>query len=289
MVEQVRVTGGVPPMPAGGYERQNRDQPPPASEQTPGFVAPPAPAPAPAEVPAQFSPEQLAAAAAYLQAQQAQPAPAPAQPPASPVPAATLNLNEVQIDDPTLAAKARLFRGVAPDVDVDRAIGLAISRGDASLIDEKYLKEVAGDKAADLLVLAKDILSTVEANAVAGTQAAYAAAGGEAQWNTAAAVFSQKAPQHLKDYAESLLQSSSVEKMRTLAAVVVDFAKQQGAVTQPAQLFQTGAPAGVTANGIGSEAFKDELRKLNVNSPDFAQKRNALIERRAIGKAAGLQ
>lgn len=283
MTEQVRVPAGVNPALLAQAPAQPEAAPTPAPTAPVVPEASPAPA-APAAAP-QFTPEQLAAAAAFLQSQQAQPA-QPAQP-AEPVAPAQPSLKDVQIEDPALAAQAQLFTTFAPEVDIDRALGLAVERGDPSLIDVKYLQEVAPDKAAALATAAKTIVGEVQRIAALGTKLAHEAAGSEANWDAAAAVFKQGASKYEQDFVADLLKSTDPAKLKAAAERVVEFAKAKGAQVTPAVTLQPGSAATVGGEALSAAEFRAALSKLDPMSADFAAQEAELLNRRKLGRQLG--
>ncbi len=279
-IEQVRVPAGVNPAALSQAPAQPEQAPIPAPAAPAVPEAAPAPA-APAAAP-QFTPEQLAAAAAFLQSQQAQPVQ-----PAAPAPEAAPSLKEVQIDDPALAAQAQLFTTFAPEVDIDRALGLAVERGDPSLIDVKYLQEVAPNKAAQLATVAKTIVSEVQRVAQLGTKLAHEAAGSEANWDAAAALFKQSASEYERDFVATLLKSTDPAKLKAAAERVVEFAKAKGAQVTPAVTLQPGSAATVGGEALSAAEFRAALSKLDPMSADFAAKEAELLNRRKLGRQLG--
>jgi hypothetical protein len=275
-IEQVRVPAGVNPAALSQAPAQPEQAPIPAP------TAPAVPEAAPAAAP-QFTPEQLAAAAAFLQSQQAQ----PAQPAAPVAPEAAPSLKDVQIDDPALAAQAQLFTTFAPEVDIDRALGLAVERGDPSLIDVKYLQEVAPNKAAQLATVAKTIVSEVQRVAALGTKLAHEAAGSEANWDAAAALFKQSASEYERDFVADLLKSTDPAKLKAAAERVVEFAKAKGAQVTPAVTLQPGSAATVGGEALSAAEFRAALSKLDPMSADFAAQEAELLNRRKLGRQLG--
>lgn len=279
-IEQVRVPAGVNPAALSQAPAQPEQAPIPVPAAPVVPEAAPAPV-APAAAP-QFTPEQLAAAA-FLQSQQAQ----PVQPAAPVAPEAAPSLKDVQIEDPALAAQAQLFTTFAPEVDIDRALGLAVERGDPSLIDVKYLQEVAPDKAAQLATVAKTIVGEVQRVAALGTKLAHEAAGSEANWDAAAALFKQSASEYERDFVASLLKSTDPAKLKAAAERVVEFAKAKGAQVTPAVTLQPGSAATVGGEALSAAEFRAALSKLDPMSADFAAQEAELLNRRKLGRQLG--
>lgn len=275
-VENIPVAGfNVPPAGPGVNER---GLPPPTNQQNPGWVAPPA-APAPAAGPTAAE-IQAQVDAAIKAATPAPPAPAPVAQPAP-------DLSVDKGTDPVLTSLTSIFTGTAQGIDINRAIGNALARGDASLIDTAYINEKGGAQADQLNVIAKAIVDRVATQTNAAVDAVHVAAGGEAQWNVAASAFDQQAPKHLKVVIANLLQSGDPESIRAGAQTVIDYVKNNGLVVNPAQLVQAGAAGLGGAQGMSKAEFQEALRKLEPNSRTYTTDREALFARRVVGKQLG--
>lgn len=278
----VPVSGfNVPAMPAGGHERQPpapaAPNPPRPNEQAPGFVTPPSGL-------SEADVQRLIAAA------QLKPNPvAPVLPTNAPVEPAGW---EFEADlggssDKVLKSYTDMLVNVGKGVDLDRALGNALSRGDATLIDRAYLTEKGGANGAGLISIAEAIVERVQAQSEAATQAAYTAAGGEAQWKAAAAVFDKQAPAHLKTVVAGLLDSGDRNGIAAGAKTIVDFVAQSGLVPNPAQLIHAGAAGVNSAQALSKAEFQTLHSQLDLNSRTYNQDRQDLFARRAIGKQIG--
>lgn len=261
-------------------ERNPNTAPPNAQ---PGFAAPAAPA-AP-DTGATFTEAQVqekiaaALAAAQKPAQDAQPA-APVAPPA-------FLAEDSGIADPVLSSFTDAFSAMGGGIDINRAIGNALTHGNAALIDSAYIAEKGGAHAAQLQTIAKAIVDRVQTQTAAATDAVYATAGSKEQWNTAVAVFDQSAPAHLKLVIKGLLESGKPDTIKAGAQTVLDYVKQNGLVVNPAQLLNAGANGASAAQALSKEEFQTEHRKLDPNSRTYQQDRDALFARRAVGKQLG--
>lgn len=284
MTEQVAITGfAVPPVPAGGvqHSREGTGAPPAPVQpiQAPTPVVPAAPS---------ATPELQALLDKALQA--AQPKPSGESINMLPVPTGGLNDHDIAgIDNPQLRSLSELFTSQVPNLDVERALGVAIDRLDPTLIDVAYLRDVAGDKSGPLAELARQIVGLVQAESAAQETAVFAAAGGEAQWNAAAAAFNQNAPAYLKEVCVALLNSSSSAKVINGAQAIVDFARQGGFVVNAAELVT--ATGGRSAEpGISKAEYQQLLQEVKPEhlNKNWMQERQSLYQRRAAGKARGI-
>lgn len=215
---------------------------------------------------------------------------APVPPTTNDVPSGGLNdLKPGDIDDPQVRALGELLIGTVPNLDLNRAIGKAIEYGDAGLVDQAYLKEIGGEKGNALINVAQQIVAAVDAKSKATIQQVYADAGGQAQWEAAVALFNKNAPQHIKEVAKELLNSSQFSKIQTGAKFVTEYAKQQGGLTQTPDFLTPSGYQGDSAQALDKATFQQELRKLapEHQNPNYVQERNELFRRRQLGKNLG--
>ncbi len=274
----------------GGVPVQGGEQNVPPQNLEPGFVAPAAPAPAPA-TPAQAAPASNldASIAQLLAAIQAQAPAAPAAAEESQGQVGRLNsLDVAALEDPILRSMATVMQTVGQGLDMDRALGNAISRGDVALIDKAYLREKGGANADQLITIAEGIVQAVEAQAAAVTQEVHTLAGGEAGWNTAVAAFNKAAPEALRKVVATMLDSENKSQIKAGAQLVVEYAKSSGMVPQNQGLIQNGGSAVSAAQALSKEDFQTALRTLNPNDRQYQNQRQELFARRAQGKQLGL-
>jgi hypothetical protein len=263
----------------------------PPANQLPGFVAPPVAAvAAPAgAAPAAGTPNPLDASInALIAALNAQ---APAAAVAAPVATADAGLNNFDVttlEDPILRSMATVMQTVGKGLDMNRALGLAIERGDAALIDTAYLREKGGDSAEQLIVIAKGIVEAVEAQATAVTAGIHALAGGEPQWNSSVAAFNKAAPEHLRKVVAVMLDSEKKEQINAAAKLVVEYAKGSGLVPNAQGLIHNGGTASSSAQALTKEAFQIALRSLKSDDRNYQAQRGDLFARRQQGKNLGL-
>lgn len=253
-------------------------------------IPPPNHAPAPAAAEPAANPAGLDAAIAAMTAALKGITPA-APEPAAPAPAAdsTLNGYDVNsIDDPIIKSMATVMQTVGKDIDLDRAIGKAISDGRADLIDIAYLREKGGANAADLITIATGLVNAVAEKSAAVSNEVHALAGGQAQWDAGVAVFNQAAPQELRLVVAQMLDSGKEQLVKAGAKMVVEFSKNSGHLPSVNPLLNTGASApAAAAQALDKAGFQAELRKLNPQDRDFNAQREQLFARRQLGRQLG--
>lgn len=305
MAEQISIPAGVNPnsaAPPDAIGRSTGAVPdaglpaiPASGKQEPGFVPPAAAAPAGADA-AEF------AAFQAWKASQAQ-NPTPAVAPVVPKPAESKHtpgfesmgadnaLSAAQTaaqSDPYLMSTFSMFEMVAPEVDLARALGNAIDRGDPSLIDRRYLAEKAGDKAAKLIQVAEGLVTHVTKTVETLTSNIYSKAGGEAQWDAAVAVFNNEAPKYLKEFVAQSIDSANPSRVESAVEALLDFTSKSGKLpVAPQGHIRAGGGAPNAAMGISKQEFQELRQKLNRNDRDFADKERELVARRQLGKSLG--
>lgn len=273
----------LPAAPAGVQVHERSA--PTAANMQPGFVPPAA---APAVQGGTFTQADMDAAVAAARG-----TPAPAAAPAAVealVPGAAINrpADLSTANDPVLSSMTDVFINIGTGIDMDRALGKALTHGDASLIDLAYIAEKGGAQANALTALAKGIVERVQAQAEAGAQAVYSAAGDKAQWTAAASVFDQSAPAHQKLVIKQMLDSGNPAAIAAAAQSVVEFAKASGLVINKPGMVNAGAATANAGQALSKADFQAGLQKLNTNSRTFAAERETLFQRRSLGKSLGL-
>lgn len=265
----------VPPVPASASQ-SGGNVPPTADQMQPGFVNP---NPAPAGITPEQVQAQIAAALAA------------AKPPTPVAPAATtppIAISKGDASDPLLTSLTDVFLSVGQGIDMERAIGKALTYGDAALIDLAYIQEKGGANATQLSTLASAIVQRVQTQAAESTNAVYQTAGDKAQWDAAAAVFNTQAPQHLKMVISQMLDSGNTEAIKAAAKSVVEYVKQNGLVVNPAQMIHAGASSAGAAQALSKAQFQEAMFKLDQNSRTYSQDRADLFARRQLGKQLGV-
>ena len=224
----------------------------------------------------------------------------PTTPPATP-PATTPNPNSMvdfgpslntfdvnTIDDPVLKSMATMFKSSVPDMDLDRALANAISYGDPNLIDIAYITDKAGHNAPHLINLAAGIVNTINAQSEAMEQSVYQEVGGRQVWDASVAVFNRSASPEIKATVATMLDSGKANLIKAGAKMVAEFGKNSGMIPKDGFRFDP-VSAPYATQGLNKTQFQQEILKLDSNDPDYGDKYNALIQRRAVGKRLNLQ
>jgi hypothetical protein len=282
MTEQVRVSGfNVPGVPAGAsvveHSREGLQPANPATAITGFMPQVPAAAPVAAPAPVAAAPAVDPTIAALLAALSGPQAAAPAAP-------ATAAYVAPANGDPVVSSLSSILAGAG--VDISRAVAKAMEYGDVSLIDKAYIASVGGANAAHLTQLAASLVEHTGREGEAAVASAHTLAGGQANWNSAAALFRQNAPAHLQTICTNMLDSGIRAQSDAAAKMVVEFAKGNGGLVQNAGLITGQATPGAEA-ALSKDQFQAELAKLNRNERGYEQRRGELFGRRAMGKQLG--
>lgn len=196
-----------------------------------------------------------------------------------------LNTYDVEsIEDPILKSMATVLKTVGKGVDLDRAIGRAISEGRVDLIDVAYLQEKGGVNSNELITIAQGLVQAVQAKGAAVTESVHKLAGGEAQWDAGVAAFNAQAPQELRVVVAQMLNSNKENLIQAGAKLVVEFSKNSGALPNVNATVASGASSLPAAQALSKVEFQDELRKLNPQDRAFESQRKELFARRALGR-----
>lgn len=254
---------GNPPVPPGGNPTPVPPIVDPANIKP---VNPPAPAPAPAPVPT----------------------PAPAEN-ANPSDLATLQTGNAALD---AAIGIVVAATKATNADIDRLTKNALEHGNLALIDEAFARERFGDKADQVLALAKAAVEQKLSNVTTAISEVHAMAGGKDRWDSAVAVFNENAPQHLKT-AVTLLMDSGQHKEGT--QLLLDTVVQAGLFVDANPTIQGLAGKSSGGGALGMREFQTEMAKLkqeagnrSLESGPFGERYQQLIERRAMGRRLGM-
>lgn len=174
------------------------------------------------------------------------------------------------------------------DADMLRAVGKAAEYGDENLIDMAYIKERFGEHAVYAEMLAKAYLQDQVGQAQRAVQTAYDMVGGKDNWNSMTAVFNAKAPEHLRQAARALADSGNIEGA---AKLIVESAQSMGIVPKVSPKLQGGGAINDALDAKGfSEAYsalRKEAGNQSLESSKFKPRLDALMARRAAGKAKG--
>lgn len=291
MAEAIAVSGfNIPPAPSGANVSQRSAARPTANEMQPGFVQQPAPAQEPQSGFTQAHIDAAVAAALAKVGKPAEPAPAPAAVLKSPTASITAGNAEYTPDgsgDKVLNSFTDVFIRLGTGIDIDRALGRAMTSGNVADIDNAYLSEKGGVNAEQLKVIASAIVERISTQSADAERSIHASAGGKEQWDAAAAAFNQNAPAHLKQVIARMLNSGDSEAVQSAAKSIVDYSRGNTLVPTNAQLLQGGAGVGSNA-GLSKADFQKAHAALDTNSRTYQQERQDLFARRSIGKQTGL-
>lgn len=201
------------------------------------------------------------------------------------------DLNSVDIDglnDPVLQSMAYAMTAGAPKgFDLNRAMGLALERGDSALVDVAYIRDKFGADAEHRIRIAQGIVQSVQQQSQAAAEGAYAEAGGREQWQVSAGAFNSQAPEELKLAVVQLLDSGDPNLVKAGARLVVQFSRSAGVVPQQGQHYRPGAATPAPAMALDKHGFQAELRKLDPYSREFESQRAELFRRRELGRQLG--
>ncbi|QBP32936.1 head scaffolding protein [Shigella phage Buco] len=196
-----------------------------------------------------------------------------------------------QTGNPAIDAGVAMLTKVSGlnDGDMQRAIGKAIEYGDKNLIDKAFIKERFGEHAAYAELLAEAYLDDQVGQAQRAVTAAYDVAGGKESWDVAAQVFKGKAPEHLQAAARALANSGD---LAGAAKLVVETCQSMGLIPNVNPQLKGGAG---NYGALSAEAFSKEYQALrkeagnrSLESHQFKQRYDNLLQRRAAGKRQGI-
>lgn len=271
---------------------------PPAHQQVAGDLPPPGAAPAGVDAAEyrEFLAYKASKNAPIPQAPAAPAAPAPAAPVfATPAQAAQEARDSAAVadaaraHDPVMDSMLTIFDNGAKGLDRSRALGNALSHGDPSLVDEAYIRENGGDNAEALIKVARSLVAHATAQVQEVSSAIVASAGGQEQWDAAAAAFNKSASPAMQAYVASEMESGNKARILAAAALVTEQARAAGLVVTPGQQYTPGGAApGANGSAISKAEFKSELAKLNRRDPNYQAQETALKDRRSRGMAQGL-
>jgi len=212
--------------------------------------------------------------------------PAPADPAPSAEPTSTGN---ALID---LALEAVCTVANATSEDVARAIGKAVEYGQLDLIDEAFLNEKFKGQAAKLKVLAQELINSNKSAEKALFDKLHTAAGSPENWQAAVKVFNSTADAATKEVVKTLFNAGTDAATDAAIKQVLALASNGGLVITPATSFRPSAQVPVA--GLSAAGFQTELAALakqfgnKVGSAAYNEGYQALVQRRAAGKRAGL-
>lgn len=193
--------------------------------------------------------------------------------------------------DPTTFMALQAAHALAKGIDFDRVVGNALSRGDPSLIDTKYLSEAYPEQAKELKRIATTLVEYVTQRSEQLQQQVYSMVGGEENWDAAVNAFNQSAPLSVRRSVARDLDSKDPTRIMEAAQTVQAFAQMGGFMSQrtPSPI-NPNVPAGGSQQGLSYKEFKEALAKLDANGgrrdSEWVDNITLLMKARAIGKAA---
>lgn len=180
----------------------------------------------------------------------------------------------------------------ATDADIQRAIGVALERGDVTLIDNAFITEKFGSNAATFSTIAETLVTEAKTAAAQYNATVEAAikevAGDRTTWDKHADAFKATAPAHIQAAARAMLDSGFVKEgmqfvlSHTNGNVVPNTGNLIGGIP-------SGQPTGLSADEFRAEQSKlmKEAGNRSLESGDYNNRLQALIKQRQIGKANG--
>lgn len=218
------------------------------------------------------------------------PTPAPAVEPVAKPTVTPATFNSGTAFDAAINALAGVV-GVT-DADLQRALGTALERGDATLIDKAFIAEKFGTQASTFTTLAESVVTDVKQKAEQQNATVNAAivevAGDTATWEKHRDAFNTTAPEHIKVAARAMMDSGMVKEG-------IQFVMQhtQGNVLANAGNLIGGMPANHAA-GLSADEFKAQMGELkkeaghrSLETGVFRERYDNLVKQRQVGRAAG--
>ena len=225
------------------------------------------------------------------QAQQPVPPVQPVQPvQAEPEPTLDVKVDVTNINtgSPALDVAVETFLSTtgATNADIDRAVSKAIEYGDPGLIDEAFIKERFGDKAANALKLAKAVVQQTSDQANTIISSVYEVAGSKEQWDSAIDVFKRTASPGLVSAAKAMFDSGNAKTTKEAAELVLNFNKTSGVLPVVNPRVQASSSQ-AASQGLSAAELKAAVHKLNPNSRTYKQDYATLIQMRSLGQSLG--
>lgn len=175
----------------------------------------------------------------------------------------------------------------ASQVDIERATAKAIEYNDAGLIDEAFLRERFGDRAAEAKAIAEAVIEQADVKRQQLVQSVYSTAGGKEGWESALALYKEHAPKGLQKALQMMFDSGDDSAVQEAANLVVEFANNSGLVVKGAGSRQVAGSGSADSQGLSAREFQAAMAKLNPGSRSYRDDYARLIELRGIGKQLG--
>lgn len=221
------------------------------------------------------------------------PVPVPEQ---APVPAEAVQKPVVPVQGETyLETSVNHFAaevGIEADAIME-SIEKALEHGDAGLINVSNLGTLTPEQAQRATQLAQMAYQHTQTEIANMQQAVYAAAGGEAQWNSAIAAFNASATDEAKGYVAYLADHAGNAK--AAAEYVTKYVQNAGLTTQVTQAPIQGGTGAPVAQGLdkvgytnGIHALEMQLAARSISQAEYNAQMADLDYRRQVGRNAGL-
>lgn len=210
---------------------------------------------------------------------------------AAPTPANLNNLDVEALGDEFISAQVQLLKSYLPDLDLEKALGRALEYGDKSLIDGFYIREVAGDRAGDVVRHLESLYDNAEQRTQELANEIVQLAGGQDRWQSAVNSFNAKAGEGVKRIVRELLSSYNQRDYLEAAQVVLNYATTEGGINQPANLHTPQAPANAGVDEPLTQAeYVKEIKKAQAirDRRERHQVEDDLAKRRAASRRAGI-
>lgn len=205
----------------------------------------------------------------------------------------TGGLNDLKTEDIT-DTRVRSIAGILdahyPTLDKERLLGRAVATGDPELIDLHYLRDIAGDQADLLQPLLEEVVNTVANGYEEAVNSIYEYVGGRDQWEAIRGQFVNKAPQGMRNYVRSLIDSQDPDKVREGIEFIVDYSRRTGLVDTPQRRLygdNVGDGASLTQQQYLEEYAK--LDSLRGNPREYNKRVTELRSRRARSIELGIK
>ena len=182
--------------------------------------------------------------------------------------------------------------GIESDAIME-SIEKALEHGDVGLINVANLGALTPEQAQRATQLAQMAYQHTQTEISNMQQAVYAAAGGEAQWNSAIAAFNASATDEAKGYVAYLADNAGNAK--AAAEYVTKYVRGAGLTTQVQQAPIQGGTGAPVAQGLDKQSYSNGIHSLEmklasrqITQGEYNTQLSDLDYRRQVGRNAGL-
>lgn len=182
--------------------------------------------------------------------------------------------------------------GIKPDAIME-SIEKALEHGDVGLINVANLGALTPEQTQRATQLAQMAYQHTQTEISNMQQAVYAAAGGEAQWNSAIAAFNASATDEAKGYVAYLADNAGNAK--AAAEYVTKYVQGAGLTTQVQQAPIQGGTGAPVAQGLDKQSYSNGIHSLEmqlasrqITQGEYNTQLADLDYRRQVGRNAGL-